>query len=57
MFTRYMEKIHAHTGATSCYNKWLTLQRIITPNKLVHIIIIITIIVACKRVGGRTHTD
>ena len=57
MCKRHIEKIHAHSGATSWYNKWLTLWRIITPDKLVRIIIIITtIIVAYKRANGRTRT-
>ena len=46
------EYILAHTGATSCYNRKLTLLRIIIPKKLVSIIIIITI--AYKGVDGRT---
>ena len=50
------EKIHAHVGATSCYNKWLILWRIITAYKLVQIIIVVvTIIIACKRASGRTR--
>ena len=58
MSIEYMKKIHAHAGATSLYNKWLTLLRIITANELVHICIsVITIIIACKRAGGRTRTS
>ena len=55
MFTKYMKKIHVHAGATSCYNKNLTLLRILAANKLVGITII-TIIVACKRAGRRNRT-
>jgi len=55
MSTEYMKKIHVHAGATSCYNKNLTLLRILVANKLVGITII-TIIAACKRAGRRNRT-
>jgi len=55
MSTEYMKKIHAHAGVTTCYNKKLTLLKILAANKLVGITII-TIIATCKRAGRRTCT-
>ena len=57
MSIEYMKKIHAHAWATSCYNKKLTLPRIIVVDELVRICVgIIAIIASCERAGGRTCT-
>ena len=55
MSTRYMKNTCLRRGYTMLQQR-LTLLRIIIPDKLVGITIIIIIIVVGKKAGGRTRT-